>query len=173
MFVNLGMALLLAIFLSERRSGFRYAVAIIALLCLVPKRDFYRGGSWPTDPFFTPAHIKAILPPDPVVLILPFGSIGPCMALQVDAGFNFRQSGGYLGYTPAEASADPLISALQQRRVDADFTDQLARHVKKYKIDAILITPETDPNLRKAVESIGWQSTSDGDVIIVRPFEKQ
>lgn len=169
MYVALCAAIITALYLAEPtrwRTG-RFALAGLACLCLVPNTPLYNATPWPKVAFFTPRNIHQALGPHPHVLILPFGQQSPGMAWQLDAGMGFTQYGGYVGTTPVNESAWPILAYLSHNVAGPDFADNLRAFCATHHVDYILIGPGTVPALIKAVEALNWPQRMEQGVAVI------
>lgn len=106
-------AVILALWLAERRSRtaarWKWALAAVAVLTLLPNLG---GGFWKSQPsnptFFASDAYRQVIHRGEVVLVLPWGQQGYSMLWQAETGFWFRMAGGYVGaLLPPDYVADP------------------------------------------------------------------
>jgi len=174
MYVTLCAAVAAALWLAEPKTGsrrlWRFALAGLACLFLVPNTSLYAWSRWPTQPFFTPQHVQQALGPMPNVIILPFSWTGPGMAWQLEAGLRFTQSGGYLGFTPwrEQSWGMGILSALSNGMAGPDFGVGLAAFCESHRVSFILIGPDTPGPLVTAIAAQQWPLHMDHGIQVVR-----
>ena len=79
-------------------SRWRWALAVLALAAVAPNAAGLRWGTRvDSPPLLAGARLAHYVPRGAVVLALPFGMYGDSMFWQVEAHFDFRLAGGYLG----------------------------------------------------------------------------
>ncbi len=172
MYVALCSAMAVALYLAAPDAGrwrpWRFALAGLAVLCLVPNMRAYAWSLWPEQPFFTPDNVRQALGQRPNVLILPFGSSGPGMGWQLDAGMNFTQSGGYVGFEPYGEWGWNILADLNNGTVGSNFSNDLTAFCATHHVNYILIGPGTPVTLAAAIEAHGWSQHMDRGVRVVR-----
>ena len=172
MYVALCCAIAAALYLAAPGAGrwrpWRFALAGLACLFLVPNMRAYAWTRWPEQPFFTPRNVRKALGPMPNVLILPFGSSGPGMGWQLDAGLRFTQSGGYVGFAPYGERGWRVLADLAAGTAGPDFGNDLAAFCATHRVDYILIGPGTPATQTAAIAAQGWPQHADHGVRVVR-----
>ncbi|WP_225197628.1 hypothetical protein [Gluconobacter oxydans] len=168
MFTSLALAVLCAVFLAQRATVGRYGVVLCGLLFLFPAPAAQGWEATTSSLFFTEASIKRHFGNDPVLVVLPFGYLDHSMAWQLQSGYAFRQTGGYLGYTPTSEHNDAVLSAFLNNAIPPHFDEQLGFYCVAHHATAIVIGPRTKDVLRQAILGIHWPVERDGDMIIVR-----
>lgn len=168
MFTSLALAVLCGVFLAQRPTVGRYGVVLCGLLFLFPAPAAQGWEATTSSPFFTEASIKRHFGNDPVLVVLPFGYLGHSMAWQLQSGYAFRQTGGYLGYTPTSEHNDAVLSAFLNNAIPPHFDEQLGFYCVDHHATAIVIGPRTKDILRQAILETHWSAERDGDMIIVR-----
>ncbi|AHK71607.1 hypothetical protein AD931_12055 [Gluconobacter oxydans] len=168
MFTSLALAVLCAVCLAQRPTVGRYGVVLCGLLFLFPAPAAQGWEATTFSPFFTEGSIKRHFGNDPVLVVLPFGYLGHSMAWQLQSGYAFRQTGGYLGYTPTSEHNDAVLSAFLNNAIPPHFDEQLGFYCVDHHATAIVIGPRTKDILRQAILETHWPAERDGDMIIVR-----
>jgi hypothetical protein len=172
MFISLISAIVTALYLAApnigRRRPWRFALAGLACLFLLPNTQAYTWQRWPTQPFFTPQNVHRVLGAKSNVLILPFGGYGPAMAWQLDAGMGFTQSGGYTGFVPPSEWSFAILNDLLLGTTGPDFSNDLTAFCATHGVDHILIGPGTSAPLITAITALGWPQHTDHGVIVVQ-----
>ena len=147
-YAALAAGLCVASYLARRASPARVALALAALAAPFPAlaADIWRAPA-PIPPAVRGAAVSRVLHPGEVALVLPFGGLGHGMLWQAEAGFRFRQAGGYLRPDPpARFAHDPAVEALRAGTTpaEADFRAFLRRSGAQ----AILVDPAYLPGVR-------------------------
>lgn len=168
MFTSLAVAILCALFLAGRQTARRYAVILCGILFLLPSPAAQGWEAMTSNSFFTKANIEHHFGKDPILLVLPFGYLGHSMAWQLQSGYAFRQTGGYLGYTPATERNGAILSAFLNNVIPPHFDEQLALYCVDHHASAVVIGPETQAALKQAILATHWPVEQDGDMTIVR-----
>ncbi len=172
MYVSLISAIVAALYLATpgtgRERSWRFALAGLACLFILPNSTLHAWTRWPAQPFFTPQNEKQVLGTKPNVIILPFGAGGSGMAWQMDAGMQFTQSGGYTGFTPSSEQSFPILNELFTGVPGPDFGNDLAAFCGMHRVDDILIGPGTKPALVAAITAQGWPQHMDHGIDVVK-----
>ncbi|MSO46734.1 MAG: hypothetical protein EXQ67_01400 [Thermoleophilia bacterium] len=136
-YVWLGIALLGSLFVTRRRGDLlpwfvaRLGLVVVALICLLPTP---RAELWRTD-LQTPAGIEsgvatAVIPPDAVVLILPYSFRGNGMYWQSLATMRYRMAGGYSAAAiPLGYSEYPVVAWFYNDQLPANPRQELLRYL--------------------------------------------
>jgi hypothetical protein len=176
MYTALIAGLIVGDWLSRATSGqnrvWRYALAILACICLLPNRATLPWANVPRLSFFTPQNVSRILPHVPNVLIIPFGPESPSALWQLDSGMTFRQSGGYLGTVPVSEWKWPILGTLFLRTVKPDFASDLLQYCISHHVSAVLLCPGAAQNLVDAIHTLHWPAINDHEVEVVRVPER-
>ena len=172
MYVSLISAIVAALYLATpgvgRRRSWRFALAGLACLFIVPNSHLHTWARWPAQPFFTPQNANQALGTKPNVIILPFGAKGSGMAWQMDAGMEFTQSGGYTGFAPYPEQSFPILNELFTEVPGPNFGDDLAAFCGTHRVDDILIGLGTQPQLVAAITAQGWPQHMDHGIDVVK-----
>jgi hypothetical protein len=176
MYVALCISVVTALWLATREAGawrpWRFVLAGVACLSLVPNLSIYRWYKWPSEPFFTEQHIRAALGPKPNVIVLPFeaGDQFPALAWQLDANMAFTQSGGRLTFVPLRewTWGWDVLNPLASGQVGPNFARDFVAYCAAHNINFILIGPGTPLSLITAIAALGWSEHADGAVRVFR-----
>jgi hypothetical protein len=166
LYAALAAAIVTALWLAAAPTPRRWALALLACAAWWPVPP-----AWtpiPRTTFFQPGHVTASLGPNPQILILPFATAGPAMLWQVQSGFGFRQTGGYLGYPPAEMQKFPAVAQLFAGTQSAGFDADLTRFCAATGTAAIIAGPGTPPPLLAQLRRLHWPVRSDNDTLIFK-----
>jgi hypothetical protein len=172
MYTALIAALIVADWLSHATSGRnrigRYALALLACICLIPNRPMFPWTHVPRLSFFTEQNVSKILPSVPNVLIIPFGPTGASALWQVESGMSFTQSGGYLGMVPESEWRWVILGSLFRKIAMPDFAQDLAAFCASHRVSAVLLCPGASQNLVDAIHALHWPAFDDHEVEVVR-----
>ncbi len=154
-YAALAAGLCVASYLARRASPARVALALLALAAPFPAlaADIWRAPA-PIPAAVRGAAVSRILRPGEVALVLPFGGLGHGMLWQAEAGFRFRQAGGYLRPDPPGPFAhDPAVEALRAGTTpsEADFRAFLRRSGAR----TILVDPAYLPAYAALLDPLG------------------
>jgi hypothetical protein len=155
LFATLAAALCVATYLTRRASPARVALALVALAAPFPA---LAAGIWrspaPVPAAMHGAAIARVLAPGEVVLVLPFGGLGHGMLWQAEAGFRFRQAGGYLRPDPpAPYTHDPAVTALRLGQTPS--TAALRAFLARSGTQAIVLDPSYLPLYAAMLDPLG------------------
>jgi hypothetical protein len=170
MYVSLISAIVVACFLALPGKGrpWRYLLAAIAAIFLLPNPARFAWPAWPLQPFFTSPNIARVIGSDRTVILLPFWINGPGMAWQLQAGMTFKQAGGYTGnITPTERTF-PIVNQFLAGEVWPGFNNDLTAYCATHKVDDILLGPGASPAIVAAISAMGWQQHLDHGVLAVK-----
>jgi hypothetical protein len=167
-YAALAAGLCVASYLARRATPARIALVLLALAAPFPA---LAAGIWrapaPIPDAVRGAAVSHILSPGEVVLALPFGGLGYGMLWQAEAGFRFRQAGGYLRPDPPGSYAhDPAVAALRagQTPAPADFRAFLQRSGTR----AILLDPAYLPVYAGTLDPLGITPERVGGLLVYR-----
>jgi hypothetical protein len=164
LYVTLSAAIVTSLWLAASPSLPRRLLVLLACAAWWPARP-----AWTPIPhtvFFQPGRIAETLGPGRKLLILPFATVGPAMLWQVQSGFAFRQTGGYLGYPPSGMQTFPAVAALYGGAQPAGFIADLAQFCVATGTDDIVAGPGTPAALSAALTQLHWPSRTVDDVMI-------
>jgi hypothetical protein len=165
MFAALAGALIVALFLARAGQPWRHALALLACLAILPRPHPWMA--LPNEPFFAPGAVQAALGPAPQLLIVPFALNGPSSYWQVQSGFAFTQTGGYLGYPPAAMQHYPAVGELFGNTVKPGFAADVATFAQATGTQFVVIAPGAKPEMAAALAGLGWPARHIDDVTIL------
>ena len=168
LFASLVMAPMGALWLAENLSWRRISVAALVVVSLWPTpRPFVPR---PDAPLFAPGRLAGVIGANRTVLILPVGFHSLATYWQVQSGFGFRLTSGYLGFPPVFLQQDqPMMDAYLGLPVP-DLAAKLEAYSQRTGTDYIIATPQTAPDLLAGLEASGWvHQAVDGMVIFKVP----
>jgi hypothetical protein len=172
LFTSLAAALLVALWLAERRSSGRWMLALIGAVALAPNLGL---GLWsanvPRSTFFQQRRYERFLERDDIALVLPYGPAGWSMLWHAESGMAFRLVGGHFGIhvTPREREwADVYEGLGTGHMTPARLRAFLAAHV----VTCVVVAPGTRPRAERVVAAAVDHPpvrTADAHVYVVEP----
>lgn len=179
LYVSLIASITAALYLASPCTGsrrqWRFALAGLACLFLLPNVNFMKWNPWPVQPFFTPENVRQEIGTLSNVLVLPAGqdALFP-VAWQIDAKMQFRQVFGYVGFRPDnEREWFGLLGDLASGSTNPNFGNDLAAFCASHKVNYILIGPGTPNALITAIAAQHWPQRSKSGVIVTQVPEPQ
>jgi len=169
LFASLIAAIIAARWISQvpaQRRLSAYLLGALSVLSIWPMRH-----EWQTAPYlrgFEPGQVASALGTNPRLLILPFGASGASMFWQAEDKFGFNQPAGYLGYPPARMQADIPEMELFFGLPVADPVGVLVTYSESTNTDAIVVTPDTPPDILKGLNALGWHHEDIDDVTVYK-----
>jgi hypothetical protein len=168
LFATLAAALCVATYLTRRATPARVALALVALAAPFPA---LAAGIWrspaPIPAAMRGAAIARVLTPGEVVLVLPFGGLGHGMLWQAEAGFRFRQAGGYLRPdAPEPYTHDPAVTALRLGQTPS--TTDLRAFLARSGTRAIVLDPSYLPLYAAMLDPLGIAPERVGGLLVYR-----
>ena len=168
----LAAAVLCALWLADpvRRSAVRWAVALIAVVALLPNvSGHYWQSRQPIPAFFESGNYKRYLRHDEIVLILPLGISDNSMLWQARTRNWFRLAGGYIGEPVApEYKRDPvfpgLLTGAPIARPEAAYSSFLRRH----RVDHVIVDPNLPGPWPPLFARLGMREQRAGGVLLYR-----
>jgi hypothetical protein len=164
LFVALATAVIVALWLSEGPPK-RYLWAALAMIFLTPA--LHPIQSVPNSVFFSPRHLSAALGPNPKVMIFPFSVKGPSSYWQLEDGFGFRQTGGYVGFPPATMQHFDGVDQSFGGQMEPHFAADLTRFVQATGTQFIVIGQGTPSPVRALLRSLDFPSRQVDDVTVL------
>jgi hypothetical protein len=137
-FTFLAAAVALALWLSWRGGRWRWGLALLAIVFVLPNVG---NAIWRT-PSADPALIadggyRDVLGEEDRVLTVP--AWGPNMRWQANADFDFKLAAGYLGAFPESYTRYPIWETLLSGRLIPDYEEELRRFVRDKGVTAVLV----------------------------------
>jgi hypothetical protein len=151
-----------------RQSIARIALALLAVVALLPNRTTFPWVPWPVHAFFQAPHLQGVPGKLPNVLILPFSDRGAGMAWQVDAGMSFTQAAGYLGPDPRDEDAS-FLKQLRESEPTPGFAQDLTAYCLAHEVDYIVVGPGTADSVAKKIDELSWEKYLDRSILVVIP----
>ena len=169
-FAFLAAALVVAMWLARGPSPWRWALAAVALVALLPAVG---NSQWHTPlrdlAFIEDGLYKDHLREGDRVLTLP--AAGRNMRWQVDADFSFDMAGGYVGATPESYTSYPawrLLSAAPFAQITPSAPAQLRRFVTDKGVTAVIVEADLGPSWRRLIDTLGSRPVEAGGALFYR-----
>lgn len=166
-FTFLAAAVAVALWLSWRGGRARWALALAAVIVLLP--DF--GNTiWRTPladpPLFARGDHAAVVGKRDRVLTLP--AWGPNMRWQADADFDFRMAAGYVGAFPQSYQRYPTWHTLLSGRLSPNYAADLRRFVRDKGVTVILVDSRQRGPWRELFGTLGVPPRQVGGMLVYR-----
>jgi len=146
------------------KRNMRLAGVVLAAVFLLPAPR--TAQALPAAKFFAAERVTQVLGPGARIMILPFSILGPSSFWQVESGFDFAQTGGFLGFPPAAAqkflAVQELFSGDDSAVRLADLRDFLAATNTQY----IVAGPGTSAGMYAVLAQTHWKMQQTDDVTI-------
>jgi hypothetical protein len=168
MYTSLIIALAVALALASSRgaAAWRWALASIGVLMLIPNGGSALFHSTPPDPaFFTSGQYKHYIDRDEVVLALPFSQRGPTLIWQARTDMYFRLAGGYFGQQPPDDYLEePVVVELIQGVVSEGTPCNLKSFIERRDVGAVVLETGSAEPYRPVLAELGLRSREVGGV---------
>lgn len=142
----------------------RFAIGLLACLVIWPAPRIQTAK--PAAKFFAPGRVGQVLGQMPQLLILPYGITGPSSFWQVESGFGFTQTGGYLGFPPRAMQHFKAIWELTAQNPAGIIPADVADFAQTTKADYIVAGPGTPAAEIAVIEKLHWRERKVDDVTI-------
>ena len=153
LYVSLVAALLVALALRDRPTVIRWGLAVAAIVLILPNLSLPQWSSAvPLARAMSVESLRATMPADATLLVLPYGPGGWSMHWQAAAAFRVRLVGGHfaLRVTPQERAWRDVYRRLNSGRVTPA---RLGSFLEAHCVDAIVVAPGTSRGARRLVEA--------------------
>ena len=172
MYATLSMSVIMALWLSAKKDFFRYTIAFISILFILPTlQTAYWSGEIQAPRFFTEKHYyEKWLKPKENVLILPFYFYGYDMLWQIEANMYFRQLGGFASAAlPYEFRNEPMIKVLMyEKPIDNKTPAMFKAFLKQHGVTAVIVDPLLNNYWKKLLVKIQKNPFASGGVLIYK-----
>jgi hypothetical protein len=142
----------------------RFALALLACLVIWPAPRAQTAQ--PVSTFFAGGRLNQALGQDPQLLILPYAIRGPSSFWQVENGFGFTQTGGYLGFPPRSMQHFKAIWELTAQDPAGIIPADVADFAESTKANYIVAGPGTPAAEVAVIEKLHWRERKVDDVTI-------
>jgi hypothetical protein len=168
LFVSLVAAIMAALWLAEPalagQKRRRLVLGALACLVLLP-----RPTPWlqiPNARFFEPGEVRRVLGDQPRIMILPFSIRGPSSYWQVESGFDFIQTGGYVGFPPRAMQHYAAVGELFGGDVDDVVASDVGAFAEATGTQFIVAGPGTQAALLAKIDQLHWPRRAVDDVVV-------
>ena len=156
-----------ALWLAWRGGRWRWALALVAVVFLLPDPG---NTIWRTPiadpPLFEDDAHEAVLRESDRVLTLP--AWGPNMRWHAEAGFGFQLAGGYVGAFPKSYMRYPAWRTLLNGRVTPRSAAELRRFVRDKGVTVVLADPRHGGPWRRLFGTLGVPPRQVGGMLVYR-----
>lgn len=174
-------SILVSLWLSGARAGRaaklgRYSTAIVAAIFLMPNAALYSFGKIETPNLLYKSELSEVIGRDKTIIVLPYGHLGNSMYWQMSSNMNFKMAGGYVGFVPRYFSRFPATTYFYGRNLPSNyehFENAMYAFCLVHHVDAIVITPGTNPKLVAALERLPWQRTRKDSILVLKVPERR
>jgi hypothetical protein len=166
LYVALGAAVALALWLNRRPGLLRWAVALASCALLIPNPALRWSTSLHTPAFFTSGAAAREFTPRDRVMVVPL--VGPDDAAQAQSGFAFALAGGYLGEYPRSYGRYPAASYLAHGVAPPGAPAAVAQLVRAKGVDAVVVNPSFPGPWRQLLSGLGVKPVAQQGALIYR-----
>jgi hypothetical protein len=167
--LTLGVAIAVAMWLSQRTGVLRWMIALGSCALLIPNFSGSWSSSFHTPRFFVSGAAARQFTSSDRVLVLPFA--GPDDEAQAESGFAFSLVGGYLGQYPTSYGNYPGVTDLIEGAVSPSAPAQVAQFVRDKHVDAVIVDQHAPGPWRQLLGGLGVQPVASEGVLIYRLIE--
>jgi hypothetical protein len=168
-FLDLAIITSLWVAQAETRKTARHAIAILAVLFLLPNPSAY---SWvtPVDTpvFFSSGMYRNYLRPGETVLVLPFGPRGNSMLWQAQTYMYFRMAGGWIGPVPAKFQRWPIVPALYDGDYLPEPAEQLKAYLASHGVSTVIVDNREEDAWRPLLSTLGTAPMNVGGISLYK-----
>jgi hypothetical protein len=153
----------------------RYSTVFVGALVLMPNTALYGFGKIETPALFSQKELIDVIGVNKTLVVLPYGYLGNSMYWQLSSNMSFRMAGGYVGFAPKYFASFPATSYFYGRNVPSNyeqFKNALYAFCVVHDVDAIVITPGTNPKLAVALERLPWQRMRKDSLLVLKVPER-
>jgi hypothetical protein len=166
-FTFLAVALVLAMWLSSRRSVLRWGLALLAVASVLPNLGRVAQHSSARDPaFFRDGDYKSQLSRDDRVLAI--AAVADGERWQARAGFRFKLAGGYVGAFPRSYTRYPIWNSITGGKLGASGPRELRAFIAAKRVTAVVVDKRYPGPWRQLVDSLGVHPRDTGGVLLYR-----
>jgi len=169
LYAALAAAIIAALWVAAPGRNMRLMGVILAAIFLLPVPRTTQ--TLPVAKFFAAGRVQQVLGPGARIMILPFSIQGPSSFWQVESGFAFAQTGGYLGFPPAAAQKYPAVQELFSGDTAATRLTDLRDFIAATNTQYIVAGPGTSAGMYGILAQLHWkmQQTDDVTIFTVSP----
>jgi hypothetical protein len=167
LFTSLAVAVMIAMWLAQRTSVIRWAVAVIAVVSILPNFGSVAWRSSAVDPaLFDGEGYKAYLQPRDNVLTVP--PWGQNERWQARTRFRFNIVGGYVGHYPLSYSLQPTFRTTLSTKLSPNYVRDVRAYVAAKRVTVILVDKRRPGPWRRLFAPLGVKPLDTGGVLIYR-----
>jgi len=171
LFVALAAAVIAALWIAAPGRNMRLMAAGLAGVFLLPVPRTTQA--LPEQKFFAPGRVAQVLGPGARILVLPFSIQGPSSFWQVESGFGFAQTGGYLGFPPAAAQKFLAVREMFSGDDSAVRVEDLRDFVIATDTQYIVAGPGTSAGMYAVLAQLHWKMRQADGVMIYTVSSEQ
>ncbi|MGA9315450.1 MAG: hypothetical protein WBV77_12570 [Solirubrobacteraceae bacterium] len=162
--LTLGVAVVVAMWLSRRSGVLRWIVALGSCALLIPNSSVSWSSSFHTPRFFVSGAATRLFTSHDHVLVVPFA--GPDEEAQAESGFAFSLVGGYLGQYPPSYGNYPAVTDLIERASPPGAPAQVTQFVRDKHVDAVVVDEDAPGPWTQLFSGLGVQPVTREGVLI-------
>jgi hypothetical protein len=166
LFIALGVAVALALWMSRRRRWIGWPVALASCALLVPNSAVKWATSFHTPRFFTSGAAAREFTSRDRVIVVPYA--GPDDEAQAESGFAFSLAGGYLGQYPMSYGQYMAPTYFIHREAPAGAPLAVAQFVRAKGVDSVVVEDAAPGPWRQLFSGLGVQPVAREGVLIYR-----
>ena len=166
LYVALGAAVVLALWLNRHPGLVRWAVALASCALLIPNPALRWSTSLHTPAFFTSGAAAREFSPRDRVMVVPL--TGPDDAAQAQSGFAFALAGGYLGQYPRSYGHYPGAGYLATGQAPPGAPAAVAQLVRAKRVDAVVVEQSVPGPWRQLLSGLGVRPVAQQGALIYR-----
>jgi hypothetical protein len=152
-----------------RSRWLQLGAALAIIVSVAPNIPYFRTQVTKVDTpaWITTGQFKQVVPPNAILLILPYGHFGNSMLWQAESGMSFRMIGGYISsFTPSEYLRWPSLRQLDLENPTHPGPDVL-EFLRTHQVYGIVVAKQL-PAWRDALGNLGIEPKESGDVLFYR-----
>ncbi len=162
--LTLGVAVVVAMWLSRRSGVLRWIVALGSCALLIPNSSVSWSSSFHTPRFFVSGAATRLFTSHDHVLVVPFA--GPDEEAQAESGFAFSLVGGYLGQYPPSYGNYPAVTDLIERASPPGAPAQVTQFVRDKHVNAVVVNEDAPGPWTQLFSGLGVQPVTREGVLI-------
>jgi hypothetical protein len=166
LYLSLGAAVILALWLSRRGGVLRWVVALGSCALLIPNPSTKWSASLHTPSFFTSGAAAREFKPSDRVTVVP--TAGPDMAAQAQSGYAFSLASGHLGEYPLSYGRYPGATDLNLGQAPPGAPAQVTQLLHAKGVDAVVVERAAPGPWRQLLSGLGVQPVAKDGVLIYR-----
>jgi hypothetical protein len=166
LYLSLGAAVILALWLTRRGGVLRWLVALASCALLVPNPSAKWSASLHTPPFFTSGAAAREFKPSDRVTVVP--TAGPDVADQALSGYAFSLASGHLGEYPMSYGRYPGATYLNLAQAPPGAPAKVTEFLRAKGVSAVVVEQSAPGPWRQLLSGLGVQPVARQGVLIYR-----